>query len=217
MKEAFARYLRKTYGEPLSSTRSQALESGVTLSASQESATTLKSGPAPLPASHGLPQEMEMALTTTGTSGLSSSGSSASAALQSSLWSRCRALLDSSGSTLWSMTWKERVTPSGRRILQRRASARRTSDSDCSSWPTPQAADGLNGHGGQAQRASSGRSNLIDTVMLASWPTPTVGDSRSSGRHTTSTGVMHPGTTLTDAARLAPWATPTTRDFKYAN
>jgi hypothetical protein len=33
-------------------------------------------------------------------------------------------------------------------------------------------------------------------------PTPTVGDCRSSGRHSTTTGVMHPGTTLTDAIKV---------------
>jgi hypothetical protein len=42
------------------------------------------------------------------------------------------------------------------------------------------------------------------------WPTPTAQDSESSGRSTTSTGVMHPGTTLTDAARDF-WATPRTK------
>lgn len=38
------------------------------------------------------------------------------------------------------------------------------------------------------------------------WPTATDGDSRASGRHTTTTGVMHPGTSLTDAMRQ--WPTP---------
>lgn len=38
------------------------------------------------------------------------------------------------------------------------------------------------------------------------WPTATDADSRSSARHTTTTGVMHPGTMLTDAVRL--WRTP---------
>jgi len=39
------------------------------------------------------------------------------------------------------------------------------------------------------------------------WPTATVGDSRSSARHTTTTGVSHSGTTLVDAVRI--WPTPT--------
>ena len=42
------------------------------------------------------------------------------------------------------------------------------------------------------------------------WPTATVGDSRNSARGTTTTGVMHVGTTLVDAVRL--WPTPTTQD-----
>lgn len=33
------------------------------------------------------------------------------------------------------------------------------------------------------------------------WPTVVVQDSRSSAKHTTSTGVMHPGTMLLDAIR----------------
>lgn len=38
------------------------------------------------------------------------------------------------------------------------------------------------------------------------WPTTSEADARSSGRHTTTTGVMHPGTSLTDAMRQ--WPTP---------
>lgn len=40
------------------------------------------------------------------------------------------------------------------------------------------------------------------------WPTTNTRDGSSAARHTTKTGVMHPGTTLTDAIRL--WATPAT-------
>ena len=47
------------------------------------------------------------------------------------------------------------------------------------------------------------------------WPTATVGDSRQSGRHSTTTDVMHSGTTMTDAIRN--WPTPATRDCKGAN
>jgi len=46
----------------------------------------------------------------------------------------------------------------------------------------------------------------------SSWPTAVTSDSRSAGRHTTTTGVMHGGTTLTDACRQ--WATPTARNYK---
>lgn len=40
-----------------------------------------------------------------------------------------------------------------------------------------------------------------DGIASGRWPTPTAADSRSSGRHSTTTGVMHSGTTLTDAVR----------------
>lgn len=45
---------------------------------------------------------------------------------------------------------------------------------------------------------SVSRSNAIASSC---WPAPTKSDARSSGRHTTTTGVMHPGTSLTDAVR----------------
>lgn len=50
----------------------------------------------------------------------------------------------------------------------------------------------------------------IDASACSSWPTAAESDSRSSGRHTTSTGVMHPGTSLTDSIRA--WPTPRAED-----
>src|SRR5262245_45554707 len=47
---------------------------------------------------------------------------------------------------------------------------------------------------------------VIAANDCSSWPTITESDSRSSARHTTTTGVMHPGPMLTDAVRL--WRTP---------
>lgn len=44
------------------------------------------------------------------------------------------------------------------------------------------------------------------------WPTATVGDSRNSARHSTTTGVMHTGTSLVDATRM--WPTPATCDAR---
>lgn len=45
--------------------------------------------------------------------------------------------LEGLGSTLFSLTWSQRATPSGSLFWQQRASVRRTSGSDCISWPTP--------------------------------------------------------------------------------
>lgn len=53
---------------------------------------------------------------------------------------------------------------------------------------------------------------VIDASDSSSWPTANTRDSESTARHTTSTGVMHPGTTLTDAIRQ--WQTPATDSFR---
>lgn len=44
----------------------------------------------------------------------------------------------------------------------------------------------------------------ICAAAASVWPTANVMDSKDSARHTTKTGVMHPGTTLTDAIRQWP-------------
>ena len=46
------------------------------------------------------------------------------------------------------------------------------------------------------------RGNPTLTGLVRNWPTPVVTDAASSGRATTTTGVMHPGTSLTDAMRF---------------
>ena len=46
------------------------------------------------------------------------------------------------------------------------------------------------------------------TIAAIRWPTAQATDSASAARHTTETGIMHPGTTLTDAIKL--WRTPDT-------
>ncbi len=54
-----------------------------------------------------------------------------------SLENRLRAKTDLLGSTLFTLTWKLRTTPSGRLIYALRASGRRTSGNACGSWLTP--------------------------------------------------------------------------------
>jgi hypothetical protein len=116
----------------------------------------------------------------TGTFGRRGSGSSASHDLQSSLASRLRARTASLGSTLFFLTWKQRVTPLGRSISALRASGRRTSGSDCGSWPTPQASDFM---GGPDIRRDNGRPNSTMATMatMASWPTPMAGTPARNG------------------------------------
>lgn len=99
------------------------------------------SGLAPALANLSARQAKELGLLTSATSGLRSSGSSGTAALQRSLASRLQALLASSGSTLYTLTWRPRATPSGLRICALRASAPRTSGSASTGWVTPTTRD----------------------------------------------------------------------------
>ena len=111
---------------------------------------------------------------TNATCGLLGFLSSPSAALQPSLESRLKRRLDGAGSTLFSLTWKAKATPAGRPYCQLAASARRTSDSDCGSWPTPMAgnasAEGLQRGGEQRQRPQDGRAlRLAPTPAIEGW------------------------------------------------
>lgn len=113
---------------------------------------------------------------TSGTYGRRSSTSSSSAALQSSLASKLRVLTDSAGSTLYTLTWKERATPSGLRICALRASGHRTSGSGSTGWPTAAARDWKDGH----EQAVPINALLGRTVWLTGWPTPVVNDEKGS-------------------------------------
>ena len=134
------------------------------------------------PANLSARQARELGLLTSGICGPASPGSLRSAHLQSSLESRLRARLSSLGSTLYTLTWKPWVTPSGPSRFRLRASVRRTSETDCTGWPTPQTSDGTGG--GQASRAMGATrhgSNLNDFAMLSGWATPTTRDWKSGG------------------------------------
>lgn len=122
-------------------TSSRGSASGPSSFAAPVGPTTAPYGPAPVLASLSARQAREMGLLTSGTFGLRSTTSYRSAILSSSLESRLRQKTALLGSTLYKLTWKVRVTPAGRSIPALRASALRTSDSDCTGWPTPSARD----------------------------------------------------------------------------
>ncbi len=96
------------------------------------------------PASLSARQAKALGLLTSGTYGPPSSSSSKSAVLQLSLESRLRAKTQTLGSTLYTLTWKAWVTPSGVSRSRLRASVRRTSETDCIGWPTPTVTDASN-------------------------------------------------------------------------
>ncbi len=123
------------------------------------------------------------------------------------------------GSTLFKLTWKELVTPSGRSIYRLRASGRRTSGSDCGSWPTARASDDeknvrtLEGSLREIER-KGGPQDLNQAACLASWPTPTKGNADGSqmGKDASATGRRPDGSkatvSLNQVATLASWPTP---------
>jgi len=143
-----------------------------------------------------------------------------------------RALTASSGSTLYTLTWKQRATPSGRQICALRASVRRISVNDFTGWPTPQAFDASNG--GQARplrykgnapseqgntrnpnMPGSYRGDLKDYVALAGWPTPnsTVIDAKPNPPITSGRKPTDPQISVADiAVHLCGWPTTTTTD-----
>jgi hypothetical protein len=107
---------------------------------------------------------------------------------------------------MFALTWKRRLTQSGRRILALRASALRTDGSDCSSWQTPKCPSG----GGQETRetAGGGLRKLEDQVLLSAWATPTQNDAKGSGYMYDRGDHSKIRLKLPGEAVLAHWPTP---------
>lgn len=128
-----------TFAATHSATSSPASEGGPTPCDLPDGPMTDLFGQALAPASHLAPRATSVAQTMLATYGLRSSASSASAALQSSLASRLPEVLGSLGGTMWRQTWKAIHTPQRRQLLAHTASARLTSGSEFTGWPTPEA------------------------------------------------------------------------------
>lgn len=188
-------------------TGSRGSASGTTRSASLAGPQTVPSGQDLAPASLSPRQAAERGLLTSGTFGPPGTISSASAALGKSLESRLQARTASRGSTLFKLTWKDRVTPSGQRICALRASALRTSDSEAGSWPTPRASVAGPDYAIK-ERGESGGYSLATAASFASWVTPRVSDGKDGNLcRDRSRGVSMP-----EQAQLASWPTPIVND-----
>ena len=137
-------------------------------------------GLVPVPANLSARQALDLGLRTQDTFGQLLPGSSSSADLQSSLESRLRARLSNLGSTLYTLTWKPWVTPSGLSRFRLRASARRTSETGSFGWPTPKVTD-TNGPGNSANR--QGGMALHTCAQLVGWPTPMAGTPAQNGNN----------------------------------
>lgn len=127
----------KTSEGSRNATSSQGSLFGPTHSDLPAGGTTGSAGREAVPARPSVPPEKAQGLEMLVISGRIGFNSSASFALQRSLGNRLRQRLDTAGSTLFKLTWREPITPLGRRYLERAVSVRRTSGRDCTSVPTP--------------------------------------------------------------------------------
>jgi len=189
---------------------------GPTPSDSPVGPTTNLSGPAAVLASLSHRREQLADSTTTDICGLYGAPSLASAVLQDSLANRLVARLHCTGSPLFKMTWKVKVTPSRRQICQLRASARRTSDKDSSGWPSPLVNDAK----GSDYTYNQGRHDSISlklggTAKLVPWATPAARDYHSES----ATDVFNDkrwshsrGKPLSAQATLSTWISPQAAD-----
>ena len=211
-------------------TSSPASASGATPCDAPDGETTSPSGPAPAPASLSPRQAKEAGLLTSGTCGLTGSISSRTASREASLSlaSRLRPRTDLLGSTLFTLTWKDRATPSGRSICALRASGRRTSDSDCSSsqtgWPTTTTQDYTDR--GYAYKRGKEHPNEFALHLpgaarycagldhkghpVAGWPASMAGTPAQKGYNEAG----NTDSSRKTVALVGSWATPTTRDHK---
>ena len=144
-------------------------ESGALPYAEQVGQMIAQSGQEAVLASLSARQVKAAGLMMSGISGPPFTTSLNSVALQRSLESKLRARTQSLGSTLYKLTWKPWATPSGLSRSRLRASVLRTSETDCTGWPTPNARDWKDGAAPSV--VSSGRTDkLTHCVHLANGP-----------------------------------------------
>lgn len=162
---------------------SPALVAGRERSASQESPTISLAGRVHRRASRSVLPVNNSDNLTKGTSPLPLCGSLMSVALQSSLANKLRQRLGNTGSMIYSLSWKDKVTPAGRPYCQRVASVPHTKGTGSSlvpltNWPTPTANNGT----AAGTSCRQGGMNLQTATTIAAWPTPTASDYKGSGQ-----------------------------------
>jgi len=180
---------------------------------------------------------VDKASATKDTSGQSGFVSLPSINLSSSLENKLRARMASSGSILFSLTWKVRVTPAQRQICALRGSGRPIGANVCISaltdqevngilpggkvriemlvkgWTTPLASDQASSGMRQDDRGNlclslTDQANLAIPIRL--WPTPLASDARRGGQ--AKLALEGKRANLGDFAMLSTWPTPQSRD-----
>jgi hypothetical protein len=203
-------FFQATYEASPSAISSPALASGPTPCVKQDGVMTDLFGLVPVRANLSARQAKELGLMTSGTCGQPFITSSKSASLQRSLESRLQARTLTLGSTLYTLTWKQWVTPSGRSRFRLRASVRRTSETGFTGWVTPAARDWKDTPGMVAQRDGRDRlDQLPRQAYLAGWPTTTAAD---ASRGVKEARPWDTGKPLGQIVALAGWPAPQTSD-----
>jgi hypothetical protein len=162
-------------------------------------------GQVPVLANLSARQAKELGLLTSGTCGRPSTTSSKSAALQKSLVSKLQARTQTLGSTLFKLTWKPWVLPSGRSLSRLRASVLRTSGTVPTGWPTPLV---NNVRGPQKGPNREGGLCLGQAASLAGWPTPMAGTPAQNGNNAAGNNDSSRKTVDVVPWHLAGWTTP---------
>jgi len=189
-------------------------------SATQDGLTINRSGQVLVRANLSARQAKAAGLMMSGTCGLISIGSSASADLSTFLASRLQAATQMLGSTLYKLTWKQWTTPSGLSRFRLRASALRTSEIERTGWPTPTAND-YKGSGPTVIR-KDGKDRTFDRLdyateqgLLTGWPTPNASNTKNAYQDWQKVLARKEAgrqSNLQDFACLTGWPTPTTID-----
>ncbi len=188
MKDQSKKSDQPTLWDSLSNISSPGLEDGPSPSPSPDGPLTGPVLPEVVPASPSARQAKGKKAKTPDISGPPSFGSSASADLQRSLASRLAALLGTTGSPEYRLTWSRQAIASGLLICRLRASARPISDKGCSGWPTPDAQDFGSSDSRWEERREEIKAQKINGNGF--------------------------GLTLGMAAQLAGWASPAARDWR---
>jgi len=205
-------YTRTTCEDSLSATSLQESVSGHTRFGEQDGQMTDLFGLVPVPANLSARQAKELGLLTSGTCGPLSTTSSSSADLQRYLESRLQAKTLTLGSTLYTLTWKPWVTPSGVSRFRLRASVPRTSGTGRTGWPTQTANDSEKR--GEVTYRPDAPNGLNATATLAGWTTPTTRDWKDSGADIKPRGDNGKDRfdQLPRQANLSGWPTPRAAD-----
>ena len=161
-------------------------------------------------ANHSQLQETKKEKMTSDTSGPCSSISSASVSLQRSLESRLRQQLDTDGSAIYKLTWKQKATPAQWQYCQLAASTPRIKGTDCSTlpsgWATPNSRDWKDTPGQTTDR-EAGRKRFDQVPrqafgIVAPWPTPSATKNTKNSKDPKKLKENGVQTSLADAAWL---------------